>query len=88
MIEYSDNMRPVDALCDADMLHVALTDGRIVSVPVWWYPQLQGAMPVERNNVEFMPESIHWPDIGIDISVTSLFLGEHAPGARAPDAAS
>ncbi len=85
MIEHLENMRPVDALCADDLLHVELTDGRIVSVPVWWYPQLQDAMPVERNNIDFMPDSMHWPDIELDISVVSLLLGEKAPGARSPD---
>lgn len=85
MIEHLENMRPVDALCADDLLHVELTDGSIVSVPVWWYPQLQDAMPVERNNIDFMPDSMHWPDIELDISVVSLLLGEKAPGARSPD---
>jgi hypothetical protein len=85
VIEHLENMRPVDALCADDLLHVELTDGRIVSVPVWWYPQLQDAMPVERNNIDFMPESMHWPDIELDISVVSLLRGEKAPGARSPD---
>lgn len=85
VIEHLDNMRPVDLLCDDDLLHVELTDGRIVSVPVWWYPPLQEAMPVERNNVEFMPSSIHWPDIDLDVTVVSMLLGRQASGARPLD---
>jgi hypothetical protein len=43
-------------------------------------------MPVERNNVEFMPSSIHWPDIDLDVTVVSMLLGKQASGARPLDA--
>ena len=37
---------------DDEYLHVALTDGRKVSVPLWWVPTLYNALPEEREQYE------------------------------------
>ena len=76
--------RPVAAVCDEAYLHVRLADGRSLSAPLWWYPRLANASPVERETVELMPMGIHWPAIDEDISVASLLRGEKAPGAKQP----
>ena len=78
-----EDARPVAAICDDAQLHVTLADGRALSAPLWWYPRLVGASPEERNAVELTPLGIHWPRIDEDISVASIFRGEHAPGASA-----
>jgi hypothetical protein len=37
---------------DDEYLHVSLTDGRKVSVPLWWIPTLYNALPEERDLYE------------------------------------
>lgn len=37
---------------DDEYLHVGLTDGRKVSVPLWWIPTLYNASPEEREQYE------------------------------------
>jgi len=61
-----------------DSLSVALTDGRIISVPLAWYPRLSHGSAEERNNWRFIGdnEGIHWTDLDEDISVENLLLGE------------
>ena len=86
MNETINRVQPTDALCDAQFLHVELADGRIVSAPLWWYPQLLNASATERNHIEFMPTGILWPEIDEEISVVSLLQGERAPGAKDPQA--
>jgi hypothetical protein len=66
-------------------LKVSLVDGRIITVPLAWFPRLNGATPEQRSNWEFVGEGegIHWPDIDEDLSVSSLLKGARAPrGAR------
>ena len=60
-----------------DLMHVLLTDGRIISVPVIWFPLLHEATPEHRANYEIGGggESLHWPDIDEDLSVASLLAG-------------
>jgi Protein of unknown function (DUF2442) len=33
---------------DDDYMHIDLTDGRVLSVPLWWIPTLHNAAPEER----------------------------------------
>ncbi|MFQ5859447.1 MAG: DUF2442 domain-containing protein [Anaerolineae bacterium] len=37
---------------DDKYLHVELTDGRVLSVPLWWIPTLHNALPEEREKYE------------------------------------
>ena len=68
-----------------DTLTVALTDGRVVSVPISWYPRLSHALPWHRGIWEFIGQGhgIHWPELDEDISVENLLLGQPSgEGAR------
>ena len=62
---------------DNDMMHVALTDGRIISVPVTWFPLLRNATPDQRNHYEIGGGgmSLHWPELDEDLSVAGLMAG-------------
>lgn len=61
-----------------DALIVDLSDGRIVSVPLAWFPRLLHGTPEERNNWRLIGEGegIHWQDLDKDISVENLILGK------------
>jgi hypothetical protein len=37
---------------DDDFMHLELTDGRKLSVPLWWIPTLHNAPPEEREKYE------------------------------------
>lgn len=60
-----------------EMIHVALADGRTISVPVVWFPRLRDASAAERENFEIGPAGIgiHWPDLDEDLSVAGLLGG-------------
>jgi hypothetical protein len=70
--------------CTERDLVVALTDGRTVTVPLWWYPRLLRATPEQRANFEIGRFGIHWPEIDEDIELAGLLLGAKAPGATPP----
>ena len=61
----------------ADMLQVSFIDGRILSVPLAWFPLLRGATPEQRANYEIGGGgiSLHWPDLDEDLSVAGLLAG-------------
>ena len=58
-------------------LVVDLSDGRLVSVPLTWYPRLAAGTPTERKRWELIGAGIgiHWPDLDEDIEVAALLLG-------------
>lgn len=62
---------------DTEMMHVLLTDGRIISIPIIWFPLLHQASPKQREKYEIGGggNSLHWPDIDEDISVANLLAG-------------
>lgn len=73
----------------AENLVVELTDGRVLSVPIAWYPRLQHGSLKERRAWQLIGggEGIHWPDLDEDISVEGLVAGRpsgegHASLAR------
>jgi hypothetical protein len=58
-------------------LNVYLTDGRLLSCPLAWFPRLLHGSPAERNHYELSgdDEVIHWPDLDEDIELSRLFAG-------------
>lgn len=73
---------PINALArsvefDSSMMHVFLTDGRVVSVPIVWFPLLLEAAPEQREKYEIGGGgvSLHWPEIDEDLSVANLLAG-------------
>jgi hypothetical protein len=74
--------RVLDVRFDAHSLIVDLMDGRSISVPLAWYPRLQGATEAERGYWEKAGGGygIHWPDLDEDLSTEGLLRG--APSAQ------
>lgn len=69
----------VDVACSDDALSVTLSDGRIVSVPLVWFPRLHEATHRQRDKWELIGSGIgiHWEAIDEDISVASLLHPEN-----------
>ena len=73
---------PTTALANAvefneEAMQVFLTDGRVLSVPLLWFPRLSAATPEQRSNVEIDGGgiSLHWPEVDEDLSVANLMAG-------------
>lgn len=67
-----------------DTLSVGLTDGRVISVPLSWFPRLVHGTPEECNRWELIEggEGIHWQALDEDISVGGLLRGR--PSGESP----
>ncbi len=59
-------------------LVVTLVDGRKIATPLDWYPRLQRASAVQREQYEIMPMGIHWPAIDEDLSIAGMLKGRRA----------
>jgi Protein of unknown function (DUF2442) len=84
----SDLERPdliASVRCSDRELMLALTDGRTVTVPLWWYPRLLRATPAQREHFEIGRFGVHWPEIDEDIELAGLLVGAKAPGATPPE---
>lgn len=60
-----------------DLMHVHLTDGRILSVPLIWFPTLQGATEEQRSDCRIGAggRGLHWPQLDEDLSLAGLMAG-------------
>ena len=58
-------------------MRVTFVDGRILSVPLTWFPRLRNATPQQRAAYEIGGGgvSLHWPDIDEDLSIAGLMAG-------------
>ena len=58
----------------AERLHVCLSDGREISVPLSWFPRLYQATDEQRQQWKLIGKGvgIHWEVIDEDISVAGL----------------
>lgn len=72
--------RAVSVHCTEDELVVALVDGRVLSVPLLWFPRLASASPLQRADYELLGDGdgIHWKILDEDVSVAGLLRGQPA----------
>src|ERR1700724_3899383 len=73
--------RVLDVQFTEDTLSVSLRDGRVITVPLVWYPRLLNATPIQRKNWKIAGGGygIHWPDLDEDLSTEGLLRGAPAP---------
>ncbi len=59
---------------DREHLHVQLSDGREISVPLEWFPNLRDATMKQRSKWRLIGKGvgIHWEELDEDISVAGL----------------
>jgi len=64
----------VKLVIDQDVLVATISDGRVVSIPIVWFPRLRGASKDKLNNFEISPSGygVHWPMLDEDISIKSF----------------
>jgi len=65
----------------SNSLSVTLRDGRVISVPLAWYPKLLHATPEQLSQWKIAGGGygIHWPDLDQDLSTEGLLRGAPAP---------
>jgi hypothetical protein len=70
---------------EADAITLELSDGRVISAPIAWYPRLLNGTQDERNNWRLVGagRGIHWPDLDEDISVENILAGKPSGESQA-----
>ena len=81
------NTSPKSVRFDEDSMWVDLTDGRVIAVPLAWFPRLLHATPEERAQVALSPRGLHWEELDEDVSVVGLLAGAGDLTVKAPPAA-
>lgn len=82
------SFRPTSALAKSidftdDTMNVHLLDGRIIGVPLAWFPRLLAATPEQRARGQIGGGGVglHWDDLDEDLSVAGLLAGADTASA-------
>lgn len=70
------NTSPKTIRFDDNSFWLELADGRIIGVPLAWFPRLLNATAEQLAGYEFSPRGIHWGCLDEDISVAGLLAGQ------------
>ena len=59
---------------DERYLHVELKDGRVISTPISWYPELQNATLAQLADYRFICRGtgIEWPALDYHLSIEAM----------------
>ncbi len=60
---------------DLDSMWVDLSDGRILAVPLAWFPRLLHATAEQREQLRISNRGLHWEALDEDISIAGLLAG-------------
>ena len=60
---------------DDNSMWVDLSDGRILAVPLAWFPRLMHAAPEQLLKLEISQNGLHWDELDEDISIAGLLSG-------------
>jgi len=68
---------------DDRYLHVTLEDGRIISTPMAWYPELQKASLQDLKNYRFICQNtgIEWVSLDYHLNIESMLFKESSAAA-------
>jgi hypothetical protein len=61
---------------DQDSMWVDLSDGRIIGVPLAWFPRLLRATAEVRLRFRISSRGLHWDALDEDISIAGLLAGQ------------
>ena len=60
---------------DEDSMWVSLSDGRVLGVPLAWFPRLLNASSEQLQQVRISSRGLHWESLDEDISIDGLLRG-------------
>jgi hypothetical protein len=83
----SSSVRATSVRFDDDRVWVALSDGRVIGVPLAWFPRLLRASREQREACRISSRGLHWEALDEDISVGGLLAGFGDQTRPASDAA-
>ena len=83
----SSMIKAVSVSFDDNSMFVSLSDGRLLGIPLAWFPRLLHATQQQRAAYDISTRGLHWEAIDEDISIEGLLAGRgdmtHRPARAA-----
>lgn len=83
----TSSVRATGVTFDDDSMWVGLSDGRMLGVPLAWFPRLLRASHEQRANCRITRRGLHWDALDEDISIAGLLAGYGDQTQPLPNAA-
>jgi hypothetical protein len=80
-------VRAVSVRFDEDSMWVELSDGRVLGVPLAWFPRLLRGTREQREACRVNSRGLHWEALDEDISIAGLLAGYSDQTRHMPNAA-
>ena len=71
----NSSVAPKSVRFDQDSMWVELSDGRILGVPLVWFPRLLNGSAEQRAAVSLSSRGLHWETLDEDVSIEGLLAG-------------
>jgi len=72
----SSMIKAVAVAFDENSMFVSLSDGRLLGIPLAWFPRLLHATQEQRQEYCISTCGLHWEALDEDISVAGLLAGQ------------
>ena len=66
---------------------IELADGRVIGMPVNWFPWLQSATEAQRQNYELLGDCVYWEDMDEAIDLVAMLTALYTKPKPMPIAA-
>ena len=76
--------KPRGVRFDAESVMVDLADGRVVGMPLYFFPWLQAASVTQRKDYKLYHVSVYWEELDEGIDLTAMLTGLYIKDKRAP----
>ncbi len=71
----SSSVKAESVRFDQDSMWLELSDGRVLGVPLAWFPRLLHGSAEQREQVSISSRGLHWEALDEDISIAGLLAG-------------
>jgi hypothetical protein len=78
----SSSVRATGVRFDRDIKWVTLSDGRVLGVPLAWFPRLMRAAREQRDACRISSRGLHWDAPDEDASMAGLLTGVQSQARR------
>ena len=78
---------PVAVEFTDEYVMIGLTDGRILGMPLYFFPWLQGANEAQRQDYQLYGCSVYWEEIDEGIDITAMVSGLYITPKERPETA-
>ena len=62
---------------------IEMADGRVIGVPLRFFPLLEAATDIERQNVDLGLDTVYWEDIDDGIDLHAMLSGLYIEASKA-----